>query len=71
MRATITERRQRGNPRPRFDVLGYTLRAGSPTTWEVRLVGETRWRRVSVWQFSNAHTCFVRVKGECVILEGM
>lgn len=64
----IAEQRQRGNPRPRLDVYGYTVRAGSPTSWEVRLEGETRWRRVYVWQFSNAGTCFVRIKGEDVIV---
>lgn len=36
----------------------------------VRLDGETLWRRVYVWQFSNTCTHFVRVKGECQIIPG-
>lgn len=68
LRAEVAESRQRGNPRPRLDVFGYTVLAGSPTCTEVRLVGDARWRRVYVWQFSNAGTCFVRVRGEPVIV---
>jgi hypothetical protein len=48
---------------------GYTLRSGAPTDVLVRLEGETRWRRVMVWCFSNSGTCFVRVKGECLIVK--
>lgn len=42
---------------------GYTKRSGAPIGIMIRLVGEARWRRVMVWQFSNAGTCFVRIKG--------
>jgi hypothetical protein len=50
-------------PRPRLDVFGYTVRAGSPTPYRVRLEGENRWRRVYAWCFSNAGTLFVRIGG--------
>lgn len=50
-------------PRPRLTSLGYTVRAGSPTDRMVMLEGEKIWRRVYVWQFSNAGTEFVRIKG--------
>lgn len=43
---------------------GYTTRRGCPVSRMVRLVGETRWRRVYVWQFSNAGTAFINIKGE-------
>lgn len=42
---------------------GYTKRSGAPTSYMVRLDGSKRWRRVMIWQFSNAGTCFVRVDG--------
>lgn len=47
---------------------GYTKLSGAPSQTMIRLEGETRWRRVMVWQFSNSGTCFVRVKGECLIV---
>lgn len=43
---------------------GYTTRRGCPIDRMVRLDGETRGRRVYVWQFSNAGTCFINIKGE-------
>jgi hypothetical protein len=30
----------------------------------IRLEGEHCWRRLMVWQFSNAGTLFVRIKGQ-------
>lgn len=54
------ERRQHGNPMPRLTRLGYTVRAGSPTTLQIRFAN-TRWRRVYVSQDSNVPVCFVRV----------
>ena len=48
--------------------LGYTKRSGAPTSTMIRLDGEKRWRRVMCWCFSNAGTCFVRVKGACLIV---
>ena len=50
---------------------GYTKRSGAPTSWLVRLQGENRWRRVMVWQFSNAGTAFVRVQGKPLIVRGI
>lgn len=50
-------------PRQRLTVEGYTVRAGSPTRYRVRLHGEKRPRRVYVWQFSNVPTAFVRIGG--------
>ena len=47
---------------------GYTLRSGAPSSLKIRLDGEKRWRRLMVWQFSNAGTCFVRIKGECMVV---
>lgn len=49
-------------PRPRLTADGYTRREGSPTAYRALVAG--RWRRVYVWQFSNAGTAFVRIKGE-------
>lgn len=49
---------------------GYTTRRGCPIGYMVRLEGETRWRRVYVWQFSNAGTCFINIKGEPHVLAG-
>lgn len=54
--------------RPYLTRDGYTKRAGAPTNTMIRLDGETRWRRVMVWCFSNSGTFFVRVKGECLIV---
>ena len=49
---------------------GYTKRSGAPTGFMVRLKGERRWRRLMVWQFSNASTLFVRVGGDkCIVNE--
>jgi hypothetical protein len=57
-------------PTPRYGMTayGYTIRSGAPTSKMVLLAGENRWRRVMVWQFSNAGTAFVRVKGEELVL---
>ena len=60
--------KREGDPRPRMTRDGYTKRAGSPTGMKVQLDGESLWRRVYVWQFSNTRTLFVRVKGECLIV---
>lgn len=64
----VVELQRKGDPKPRTTRDGYTKRAGSPTGMMVRLDGETMWRRVYVWQFSNSATYFVRVKGECLII---
>jgi hypothetical protein len=47
---------------------GYTTRAGAPTQWMIRLKGEKIWRRVMVWQFSNAGTAFVRIGGKPYVI---
>jgi hypothetical protein len=50
---------------PRYGIAadGYTAKSGAPTSRLIRLAGEKRWRRLMVWQFSNAGTLFVRVGG--------
>lgn len=61
--------RTHGNPRPRLDRYGYTQKAGSPTTLQVMLDGGSIWRRVYVWQFSNASTTFIRTnKGSFIVV---
>jgi len=59
----IVSKRQTETPRYGMSAEGYTLRSGAPTSWLIRLEGETRWRRLMCWQFSNAGTCFVRILG--------
>jgi hypothetical protein len=51
---------------PRYGMTadGYTKRSGAPTSRMIQLEGEKIWRRLMVWQFSNAGTCFVRIKGK-------
>jgi hypothetical protein len=43
---------------------GYTSQAGAPSSKLIRLEGERIWRRLMIWQFSNAGTAFVRIKGK-------
>lgn len=64
----IAEAKRTPSPRARTTIDGYTVRAGSPTSMMVRLEGETRWRRLMVWQFRNAGTCFIRSKGRSLIV---
>lgn len=47
---------------------GYTRLSGAPTSKMVRFEGETRWRRLMVWCFSNSGTLFVRVAGKPVVV---
>ncbi len=47
---------------------GYTKRSGAPSSTMIKLAGESRWRRVMIWQFSNAGTSFVRIKGKPYII---
>ena len=56
------------NPYAGMTRAGYTCRRGAPTSVMIRLAGERRWRRLMVWQFSNAGTCFVRIKGKALIV---
>lgn len=52
-------------PVPRYGIAadGYSLRSGAPSQYMVRLENNPRWYRVMVWQFSNAGTAFIRIKG--------
>ncbi len=63
----------RGTARPRYGMTrdGYTKRSGAPTSTMLLLEGETRWRRLMCWQFSNSGTCFVRIKGECFVVRDL
>ena len=56
----------RYTPRPLYGMTvdGYTKRSGAPTHLQIRLEGEKRWRRVMIWQFSNAGTLFLRMGGK-------
>lgn len=67
-RGMIADHRRTSQPRPRLTADGYTSREGSPTGLEIRIQGCKRWRRVYVWQFSNAGTAFVRVGGRPAIV---
>ena len=55
---------------PRYGMAadGYSLRSGAPTSRLIRLEGEKRWRRLMVWQFSNAGTLFVRIAGQPLVV---
>lgn len=64
----IVERYQTYTPRYGLTADGYTRRSGASTSWMIRLEGETRFRRLMIWCFSNAGTCFVRVKGRALIV---
>lgn len=64
----IVASRRTDVPRYGIGADGYSLRSGAPTGWLVRLDGETRWRRVMVWQFSNVGTAFLRIGGVPVIV---
>ncbi len=64
----IVETKRTETPRYGMAADGYTVRSGAPTSMMIRLEGEKIWRRLMVWQFSNAGTCFVRIKGECLIV---
>ena len=60
---SIAEAKRTDTPRWGMAASGYTHKGGAPTSVMVRLEGETRWRRLRCWQFSNAGTCFLRVMG--------
>lgn len=59
----IVETKRTEQPRYGMTAAGYTVRSGAPTSLMVRLDGEKRFRRLMVWQFSNAGTAFVRLGG--------
>lgn len=56
---------------PRYGMAadGYTVKSGAPTCYMIMLEGEKRRRRVMIWQFSNAGTIFVRIKGVPFIVD--
>lgn len=64
----IEETKRTDAPRWGMTAAGYTKRSGAPTSHLIRLAGEKRWRRLMCWQFSNAGTCFIRYKGETIII---
>lgn len=69
LQATIAEARRAPIDSRRYMTRdGYTRRSGAPSSIVVRLEGEKRFRRLMVWQFSNAGTCFLRVRGEALIV---
>ena len=64
----IVEKKTTKTPRYGMSRDGYTLRSGAPTHLMIRLEGEKIFRRLMCWQFSNAGTCFIKVKGEYLIV---
>lgn len=64
LKKKIVDCRQTKRPRYGMAADGYTTRSGAPTSYMIRLQGESRWRRLMVWQFSNIGTTFVRIKGK-------
>lgn len=60
------ELKEEGNPLPRLDSQGYTLKGGSPTRYKALFKG--RWYRVYCVQFSNAGSNFIKVNGENLYL---
>jgi len=64
----IVETKRTETPRYGIAADGYTLRSGAPTSIMLRLEGEKIWRRLMCWCFSNAGTCFVRVKGAPLVV---
>lgn len=70
LRESISQVRRTETPRYGMTADGYTKKSGAPTSYLVRLEGQSRWRRVYCWQFSNAGTLFVRIGGvPLVVLE--
>ncbi len=68
LKTAIVESKRTSQPSYGMARDGYTLKSGAPTSLMVRLEGEKRFRRLMVWQFSNAGTCFLRIKGEAMIV---
>lgn len=68
LKTEIVETKFSPSPRYGFTRLGCTVKGGAPTSIMVRLDGETRWRRLMVWSFSNVSTCFLRIKGEAFVV---
>ena len=68
LKTKIAASRRTDTPRWGMTAMGYTKRSGAPTSYLIRLEGETRWRRLMAWQFSNNGTLFVRINGENLIV---
>ncbi len=64
----IVAKRRTTTPRYGMASDGYTLRSGAPTSWQIQLEGEKRWRRLMVWQFSNCGTLFIRIGGKPIVV---
>lgn len=47
---------------------GYTCSRGAPTSIKIQLENEKIWRRVKIWQISNASTLFVTIQKEDFIV---
>lgn len=69
LKTPIVAARQTVVPRYGVTRAGYSKRSGAPTSYEIRLQGEKRWRRVMVWAFSNTGTLFVRVNGRPLVTD--
>lgn len=65
---TIVEAKQTKTPRYGMTREGYSIKSGAPTSVMILLKGETRWRRLMCWQFSNAGTCFIKSKKKDIIV---
>lgn len=68
LQTPIVEARRTSIPRYGLTAEGYSVRSGAPSGLLIRLEGETRWRRIMVWCFSNCGTAFVRIKGKSLIV---
>lgn len=61
---------QKRSPVTRYQVMrcmtvdGYTKKYGVPTDYLVKIKGYRGWRRIRVYQISNAGTCFIRLPGD-------
>lgn len=64
----IVAAKQTTTPRYGIAADGYTLRSGAPTSYMIRLEGETRWRRLMCWQFSNCGTLFVYIQSKPMVI---
>ena len=63
LRERVTAAKRTERPTWGMAADGYTLRSGAPTSILIQVGDSARWRRLMCWQFSNAGTLFVRIKG--------
>ena len=64
----VESKRDYPKPGAGMDEDGYTKRNGAPSSLKIRLEGEKIWRRLMIWQFSNAGTLFVRINGKELVV---